>query len=122
MDCILVGLIHAAIVFLVDQEDLVLIAPIIKSLCTCLQFITNLDSRTHQYFVDKLELVEMLLLCDAQSEVMNCLVDLQWRFKRFVLTNGVITNRLKKVNIEDDKIGNFALLPHDVRLIIVSYV
>jgi hypothetical protein len=122
MACVIVTLLRAAIIFLIDQDDLLVVAPVIKTLCTCLQFISILDSRTHQYFTDKLELVEMLLLCDAQSEVMNCLVDLQWRFRRFVLYNGLITNRLKKVNIEDDKIGTFALLPRDARLIILSYV
>lgn len=79
------------------------------------------DKHTLEYFTHKIEFVEMLLVCDAQSEIRDCLVDLRTRLHLIIVSNGMITNRLKKPDVDDSQLGALASLPHDVRLIIATY-
>lgn len=55
---------------------------------------------------------EYLFLCGAYTEVINCLRQIQDYFRGFVMSNGLITNRLKSVV---DDVGTLSVLPMDIR-------
>ena len=84
-----------------------------------LEFITtSLDKHTLEYFRDKVEYIEMLMMCGAESEVRDCLIHLRHRLQRFITTKGIMANRLKNEMSDEKHIGALALMPYDIRLII----
>jgi hypothetical protein len=116
------SLIYTAILFFVDKDDVELAMPVIRSIGIYLEFMTEkLDKHTLEYLQDKLEFVEMLIMCGVDSAIRDCLHDMHRRFQRYVVSKGLIANRLKKQIIQDEQLGDFALLPYDLRLNIARY-
>lgn len=120
---VLMSLVHTAILFYVEPEDLTLARPVIEAIVIYLDFLVgNMDKHMLEYFQDKMDFIEGLIMCGAESEVRSCLVELKSFFQRFILYKEMMSNRLKNSYEGIRDIGVLDNIPFDIRLEIARYI